>query len=253
MKLPFMTSSLSTSSLWGPPDRRQGRRGAKPTLFGDQPIPAAILRFGRPRPLVEAVAKLPLPLPKEPSTLALACLAKLHRRPFDLHLRAVGGQSSHRFDAPTASVEEHATASHGHEHHVGVILTHRLPTCLARGQELAVSRAFHSCVPARRLGGSAGCAHRQAVRTLRRRVLLTQPTLVLGLPAHPAMCIASLQDSPRSCRSRSSPHQRSQLRRLFAVDQELRERLGPGVAGQVADTAGTLMIREQQGVLKHGA
>ena len=54
-KLPFMTSSLSTSSPLEPPDRRQGRRGAKPTLFGDQPIPAAILPFGRRRPLVKAV------------------------------------------------------------------------------------------------------------------------------------------------------------------------------------------------------
>ena len=45
----------------------------------------------------------------------------------------------------------------------------------------------------------------------------------------------------------------ARVRRLLEVDQELRERLGPRIAEEVADTAGTLMVREHQGVLKHGA
>ncbi len=41
-KLSPMTPSLSTSSHNEPRKRRRGRRGAKPALFGDQPIPAAL-------------------------------------------------------------------------------------------------------------------------------------------------------------------------------------------------------------------
>lgn len=39
----------------GAAERRRGRRGAKPTLFGDQPIPATTLAFGRRRPVGKAV------------------------------------------------------------------------------------------------------------------------------------------------------------------------------------------------------
>ena len=180
MKLPFMTSSLSTSSLWGPPDRRRGRRGAKLTLFGDQPIPAAILRFGRSRPLVEAVAKLPLP--KRAKHVRAACLVKLRRRPFDLHLRAVGGQFSHRFERQQPAWKNMRPRP------TGTSITWEWSSRTGCPHALHVARnspflTRHSCVPARRLGGSAECAHRQAVRTLRRRGQLTQPTLVLGLCA----------------------------------------------------------------------
>jgi hypothetical protein len=41
--------------------------------------------------------------------------------------------------------------------------------------------------------------------------------------------------------------------RLLEVDQELRERLGPGIAVELADPAGALVLGEHQDVEEHGA
>ena len=47
-------------------------------------------------------------------------------------------------------------------------------------------------------------------------------------------------------------HDRPRVRRLFEVDQELRKRLGPKVAEELPDPAGTLVVGQREDVEEHG-
>lgn len=95
-----MTSSLSTSSRCEPLGRRRGRRGAKPTLFGDQPIPAVIVAFGSPRALVE------------PWDTALPLRASL-----SCARQGCGRRGLSLFDRPTCDVECVGSHSRKDRHH----------------------------------------------------------------------------------------------------------------------------------------
>ena len=90
---------------------------------------------------------------------------------------------------PNSQRGRHATASHGHDITWEWSSRTGCPHALHVAR-IGVSHAFHSCGPARRLGGSAECAYRQAVKTpiWRVRPVMLRPVHFLqGSPRTPAL------------------------------------------------------------------